>query len=162
MIVNKIPCRWVRHGIYKLLGMRIGKGAEIDRRVEVRSPNKISIGDHTIIGWYCLLSGNGGLEIGNNVNISSYSKIETGSHRVDSPNFESVFGKVTIEDYVWLGTGCIILKDVIIGQGSVIAAGAVVTKNVPPYEIWGGIPAKKIGERVKPLNYKLHSNDFFR
>lgn len=138
MVVNKVPVRAFRHGIYRLLGMRIGRGSEIDRRVEVRSPNKISIGSHTLVGWFCLLSGNGGLRIGNNVNISSYSKIETGSHRVDSPFFESVFKEVVIEDYAWLGTGSMILKGVTVGEGSVIAAGAVVTKDVPPYEVWGG------------------------
>lgn len=162
MFINKIPIRALRHGIYRLLGMRIGSGSEIDRRVEVRSPNKITVGSHSLIGWFCLLGGNGGLRIGNNVNISSYSKIESGSHRLDSPYFEPVFKEVIIEDYAWLGTGCMILKGVTVGEGSVVAAGAVVTKDVPPYEIWGGVPAKKIGVRERPLDYELHGNGFFR
>jgi acetyltransferase-like isoleucine patch superfamily enzyme len=54
---------------------------------------------------------------------------------------------ITIEDDVWIGVNAVILKGVTIGKGAIIGAGAVVTKFVPPYEIWGGIPAKKIGQR---------------
>lgn len=53
-----------------------------------------------------------------------------------------------IEDDVWIGANVVILKGVVIGKGSVIAAGAVVNKNVPPYEIWGGVPAKFIKKRI--------------
>lgn len=54
---------------------------------------------------------------------------------------------VRIADNVWIGTQAVILPGVVIGKGVVIAAGAVVTKDVPEYETWGGVPARRIGER---------------
>lgn len=138
MIVNKIPIRAFRHFIYQRLGMKIGEASEIDRRVEIRNPKQIQIGSHTLISWFVLLSGNGGLEIGDNVNISSYVKIETGSHDVSSESFASVYKKTIIEDYAWICTGAIILGGVTIGKGAVVAAGAVVTKDVPAFSVVGG------------------------
>lgn len=162
MVINKIPIRAVRMGTYRLLGMRIGKNTEIDRRVELRNPRMIEVGDHSLIGWFVLLSGNGGLKIGNNVNISSYAKIETGSHSLTDSDFRAIFKETRIEDDVWICTAAMILGGVTIGRGAIVAAGAVVTKDVPPYTIVGGVPAKPIGERCKNLDYKLKSNGFFR
>ena len=54
---------------------------------------------------------------------------------------------IVIGDHVWVGANAVILKSVQISLGGVVAAGAVVTKSIPPNEIWGGVPAKKIGER---------------
>ncbi|MBN1398753.1 MAG: hypothetical protein JXA06_12045 [Bacteroidetes bacterium] len=74
-------------------------------------------------------------------------------HRMDRPGVPMIFSgrpplsDTVIEADVWVGFGAVIMAGVRIGRGSVIAAGAVVTQDVPPYEIWGGIPAKKIRSR---------------
>lgn len=94
-----------------------------------------------------------GLTIGENVNISSDVKFYTLQHDYNSKEFSAVGAQVIVEDYVWVSVRAIILPGVTIGKGAVIAAGAVVTKDVEPYSIMGGIPAKKIGERKKELNY---------
>jgi acetyltransferase-like isoleucine patch superfamily enzyme len=93
--------------------------------------------------------------IGRNVNLSSEVLIRTAQHDYQSPDFKTVFHPVKIEDYVWLGPRCIILPGVTVGEGAVVAAGAVVTKDVEPYTLVGGVPAKKIGERPKNLQYTL-------
>jgi maltose O-acetyltransferase len=63
---------------------------------------------------------------------------------------------VVIGDYVFIGPRAIILPNVKIGRGAVVAAGAVVTKDIPDFEIWGGVPAKKISDRkIKEPNYRL-------
>ena len=66
---------------------------------------------------------------------------------------------VVIEDDVWVGTGAIILKGVTIGRGSIIAAGALITKDVPPYSIVGGVPARVIKMRFTPEEIKRHENN---
>ena len=63
------------------------------------------------------------------------------------------FLPIVIDDYAWIGVGAIILQDVHIGKGAVVCAGAVVTKDVGDYEIVGGTPARKIGERTHSLDY---------
>jgi maltose O-acetyltransferase len=68
---------------------------------------------------------------------------------VDSPSFEARYEPIAIDDWAWIATNAIVLAGVTIGEAAVIAAGAVVTKDVPPYSIVGGNPAKTIGERKK-------------
>ncbi|WP_409014249.1 MULTISPECIES: acyltransferase [unclassified Arcicella] len=83
-------------------------------------------------------------------------------HDYNDLHFKAVGGKVTIKKFAWLGSRCILLPGVTIGEGAVVAAGAVVTKDVPPYTIVGGIPAKPIAKREEkeydysPNGYKLH------
>ncbi|WP_461453691.1 acyltransferase [Mucilaginibacter sp.] len=96
-----------------------------------------------------------GLTIGNNVNISTQVVIWTLHHDYNSPDFAQAGSPVIIEDYVWLCSRAIILPGVTIGEGAVVAAGAVVTKNVEPYTVVGGVPAKYIAKRNTNLNYDL-------
>lgn len=84
-------------------------------------------------------------------------------HRIDLPGTPAIFaGRPTLEETVveadaWLGAACIVMAGVRIGRGSVIAAGSVVTKDVPPYEIHGGIPAKLIRQRFDdPTDRERH------
>ena len=69
-------------------------------------------------------------------------------------DFCGIFKPIEINDYAWLGVGCTILQNVVIGKGAVVCAGAVVTRNVEDFAVVAGVPAKKIGERTKSLDYK--------
>tara|TARA_B100000989_G_C19311926_1_gene372952 strand:+ start:292 stop:561 length:270 start_codon:yes stop_codon:yes gene_type:complete len=80
--------------------------------------------------------------------------ILTSSHDTQSSKFEEIRKPVIIEKNVWIGARATILPGVKIREGAVIASGAIVNKDVPEFEIYGGIPAKKIGKRVKDLDYK--------
>jgi len=127
-------------------------------KAEIRSPKKIKIGTNSIIGHNAILDGRGGLEIGNNVNFSSGVWIWTAEYDKDDPYFIATSGKVEIDDYAWVSCRVTILPGTKIGKGAVICAGAVVTKDVPPYAIVGGVPAKIIGERNKDLRYRLEGH----
>lgn len=151
---NNIPSRHFRMYVYRALGAKIGQSI-IFRKTELLEPQKLLIGDHVSIGWHCLIDARGGLAIGDNVNISSYVRIITAGHDVKSSSFEGTTGRVRIDKNVWLATGCTVLEGVHIGEGAVVACGAVVTKDVPPFTVVGGIPARKISERVSLLSYEV-------
>ncbi len=135
--------------------MKIGKTTVIYGGAEIRDPRNIAIGEHSIVGHRAILDGRSGLVIGNNVNLSTGIWIWTMEHDPQSPDFATKGGPVTIEDYVWVSCRVVILPNVRIGRGAVVAAGAVVTKDIPPYVIVGGVPAKAIGRRNQDLRYQL-------
>ncbi len=143
----------IRNYFYKRTGMRIGNNTYIFKNCVLRGLKGITIGNHCIVGQ-CQLDGRGKLTIGNNVNISSLTVIEPGSH--DLVTFEDRFGPIVIGDNVWICTRAMILQSVTIGEGAVVAAGSVVTKDVPPYTIVAGSPAEIIGKRPKPISYLLN------
>lgn len=159
LMVRHIPSHTLRNGIYRLLGLKFGRGSTIYGGAELRSLSTITIGKNTIIGHKAILDGRGGLEIGNNVNFSTGAWIWTSQHDKDDPYFKAMQGKVIIEDYAWISCRTTILPNVRIGKGAVVCAGAVVTKDVEPYAIVAGIPARKIGERSHDLRYKLDDSN---
>ncbi|MDA4117653.1 MAG: acyltransferase [Thaumarchaeota archaeon] len=128
--------------------MKVGRNCVIRRGVYLASPNELEVGDGTFIGranLYCT----GGVKIGKNVNISDGAVIITAKHDINSPRFEAKYEPIVIEDYAWLATNVIVLGGVTVGEAAVLAGGCVVTKDVPPYTVVGGNPAKPIAERKR-------------
>ena len=158
-----IPSHHLRRAFYRLIGMTIGKGSSIHMKLTLYDPRGICIGEDTIIGERCTLDGRAPLHIGNHVDIASEVMIYNSEHDVCDPKFEAITAPVTIEDYVFVGPRVIILPGVTIGKGAVVGAGAVVTKDVAPFTIVGGVPAKVIGERnLKSPSYRLGRAAWFR
>ncbi len=161
--VGWIPFHTIRKFFYRLSGMKIGKNSSIHMMARIYDPRHITIGSGTLIGEKTTLDGRkqlpnseGGLEIGNNVDIASEVMIWTSQHDLESDTWAAIEKKVVIDDYVFIGPRAIILPGVTIGKGAIIAAGAVVTKDVSPETIAAGVPAKEIGSRkTKQLTYKL-------
>lgn len=154
-IVANIPSHRVRKTIVRLFGGQIGKNVALYSGFEIRSPYKLRIGENSIIGFDCVLDCRNGLSIGRYVNFSSEVMVWTKQHDYNDPYFAVEGGPVVIQDYAWISVRAIILPGVVIGEGAVVAAGAVVTKNVEPYTVVGGVPAKEIGKRNKDLKYSL-------
>ncbi len=162
-VVSAIPSHYLRRMFYRAVGIRIGRGSTIHTRASFYYPRNISLGDDTIVGERVVLDGRDVLKIGSHVDIASEVMIYNCEHNVEDENFSAQCGKVIIEDYVFIGPRAIILPGITIGRGAVVGAGAVVTKDVPPFAIVGGVPAKIIGERKnKELRYKLGRARWFR
>lgn len=149
----------VRNFIYRhVCGMQLADKAVLYFHTEVRDPHKISIGRGSVIGDQSILDGRNGIHIGENVVLGTNVRIWTEQHDHRDPWFRCNTQKhvpVVIDDRAWIGSHAIILHNVHIGEGAVVAAGAVVTHDVDPYSIVGGIPARVIGERTHDLHYEL-------
>lgn len=140
--------------------LRYPKNITIDNEVVIKkganicacnSDAKISIGKRTTIGFYTFIYSSTNISIGKDCLIAPFVYIVDSDHSIEkSTRINQQRNKtapIVINDDVWISTGAKILKGVTIGRGAVIAAGAIVTSDVPEYKIYGGIPAKKIGER---------------
>lgn len=162
-LAGKVPSHHFRRFCYRLAGMSIGSGSTIHTGARFYNPANIAIGTDTIIGEGVVLDGRDTITIGNHVDFASEVMIYNSQHDIASDDFHAVSEKVQIEDYVFIGPRAIILPGVTLHKGSVVGAGAVVTKSVSANSIVGGIPAKEIGERkVKELHYKLGRSAWFR
>jgi maltose O-acetyltransferase len=135
--------------------MTLPQSSSIHWRAEFYAPERIVIGEHVTIGDTAFLDGRSGLTIGSNVNLGSHVSIYTREHDVNSPDFAETGAPVSIGDRAWVSSHAIVLPGITIGEGAVVAAGAVVTKDVPPFTIVGGSPAKVIGSRSSQLTYQL-------
>lgn len=160
MYINKIPSRRIRMAYYKMLGIKTGKDVSICRNTELLATDRLSIGNGVNIGWRCTIDARGGIEIGNNVVIASDSIILTADHDVNDIDFAARYRKITIKDRVWICTRSTVLGGVTIGEGAVVAAGSLITKDVEPYTIVGGVPAKVIGYRNKNIKYEIPKAPF--
>ena len=158
--IGLLPSHHLRKWMYRALGANIGKNVVIHFQTEIREPLKLHIGKGSIIGDDAILDARSGLTIGQNVNLSSDVHIYTLQHDHRSPEFDVLTEKdrklsVEIGDRAWLGSNVEVLPGVRIGEGAVCCAGCVVTKDVPPFTIVAGIPAKKIGVCNQNLRYEF-------
>lgn len=158
-----IPSHHIRRFIYRLCGMNIGKGSAIHMGAVFYNIANITIGSDSIIGEHAVLDGRDRLSIGNHVALASEVMIYNSQHDMAAADFHATSGPVVIDDYAFIGPRAIILPHVTVGKGAVVAAGAVVTKDVPSFAVVGGVPAKHIAERrLKDPHYKLKRAAWFR
>jgi len=162
-LIGFVPVHHIRRFFYRLAGIKIGRGSTIHTGARFYNPKNISIGEDSIIGEGAVLDGRDKLSIGNHVDIASQVMIYNSEHDINDPYFLAKNAPVVIEDYVFIGPRAIILPGVKVGKGAIVAASAVVTKDVPPFSVVGGVPAKIIGERKnKNLSYRLGRAMWFR
>lgn len=150
---------WYRH----MIGVELAPGAAIHLGCSIwlNSPGRVRrerllrIGRRTWIGQGSTLDVRWGIEIGDDVGISPMVVILTASHDPEHPDFPMVGRPVVIEDHAWIATRAMIMPGVRIGRGAIVAAGAVVTRDVPAGTIVGGAPARRIGQRHLDPRYHL-------
>lgn len=148
--LGKITCEWPHR-------VSIGKNSTIQDDVDFRtehpfsSENFIKIGDRVFIGRKSEFNATCQIIIGNDCMIASNTTFVDVGHemkRCITINQQPVVSeKIVLEDDVWIGSGCIVLKGVTIGKGSVVGAGSVINKSIPEFQIWAGSPARFIRNR---------------
>lgn len=160
-IIGAIPSHSVRLLFYRrVFSVEIGEATSVHRHCRFYRAAGVSIGAHSVINRDVLLDGRMGLHIGDNVSISEGSQILTLEHDPNSPSFNYRGAPVVIGDRVFLGARSSVLPGITVGEGAVVAAGAVVTKDVPAFAIVGGVPARPIGQRRNDLSYELTYRKF--
>ena len=148
--IARLPSARLRHLWYRRL-FDLKEGANVMMGLTIRQPSGISLGVNSNVNPNCLLDSRGGdITIGSYCDISPQVNIWTLQHDFRDADFASSGGPVTIMDFVWIGNRAIVLPNVKLGEGCVVAAGAVVTRSVEPYTVVGGVPAKPIATRPRP------------
>ena len=161
-LISYFPIRIIRLFWLKfIMQSKIGKKTYIDMATYFMQPWNLRVGNYTHINRGCFIDCRGVVSIGNSVSISHKVNLVTGSHDIHSNNMEYKRAPIHIEDFVFIGVGATVLSGVTIGKGAVVCAGACVTKDVEPFSIVGGVPAKVIGTRQEDLNYRCTPETFF-
>lgn len=156
LINDNLPFHSIRNMAFCLAGGQLDRGSTIHMGARFFAPSGISIGQDTLVGYRVFLDGRAPLTIGNHVDIASEVMIYNSEHDLNAPDFSATTAPVNIKDYVFIGPRAIILPGVTVGRGAVVAAGAVVTKDVTDFAIVGGVPAQVIGQRQnKRPQYRL-------
>ena len=153
--VGSIPSHRLRRAVYLRAGIQLHPTSSLHWRARFFAPKGLKVGPFSTLGNDGFYDAREGISIGGHVNIAAEVRIFTREHDVQSRDFAETGGPVVIEDYAYLGTRVTVLPGVRIGKGAVVASGAVVTKEVPPYTIVGGVPAVRLGERRRDLEYRL-------
>jgi maltose O-acetyltransferase len=131
----------------------LGENSRISHKVKVQNAENITLGRDTHITNNVILNGIGGIEIGNDVLVGYETIIMTSGRKFSSLDIPirkqgSELKKVVIGNDVWLGTRVIVLPGVTVGDGAVIGSGAVITKDIPPYSVAVGVPARVVRKRL--------------
>lgn len=146
---SQIPFIGLRYCILKSMANSCGDNVRVGTSVRLLNIKKLSIGSNVSIHDFCYIDAAGGIEIGDNVSIAHNTSILSTNHDwsdkfIPIKYNPTIADKVLIKDDVWLGCAVRVLPGVTINSRSILAAGAVVNKNVDSNSIYGGVPAKKI------------------
>lgn len=142
----------LRYCILKRLGKNIGKNIYISSNVVIKHFEQLEIGNNVSIHDFSYIDAEGGIKIGNDVSIAHGSSLLSSNHNYDNlevliKNQGMNLKKTIIDSNVWIAAGVKIMPGINIKYGSIIGAGAVVTKNTRENSIYGGVPAKFIKKR---------------
>jgi acetyltransferase-like isoleucine patch superfamily enzyme len=142
----------LRAAYYRRVLARCGRALKTRQHVILRHTRNISVGNDVFLNRGATITAHTPIEIGDDCLIGPGAVLHNGDHRfdlVDLPIRRQGFSSapIVLEDDVWIGANAVVLSGVRVGRGSVVAGGSVVTRDVPPYTVVGGVPAKPIARR---------------
>jgi maltose O-acetyltransferase len=159
--LGRLPIRSLRKLYLRVWLGNLGAGTSVQMGCRFLNGHKVHLGERNVINFGCLFDGRKfHVRTGNDVSVGPEAAILTLGHDPQSPEFTDRGGDVIIGDRVWIGYRAIILPGIKIGEGAVVGAGAVVTKDVEPFTIVAGNPARKIGQRNRELCYRHNFSTF--
>jgi acetyltransferase-like isoleucine patch superfamily enzyme len=154
-VVANFPSARLRHGFYRrVMNFEIAPGAFLLSGTWFDTCGNCSIGKNSVINQDCRLDNRGGIRIEENVSISPEVHLITADHDIDSPKCAGRQAPIHIGKRVFIGSRATVLPGVTIGEGAVVAACACVTRDVPPFTVVGGVPAREIRKRPTNLDYE--------
>ena len=148
-IIPYIPSRHLKNWLWRLSGVKMGRNVKFIGIPKIRNPKGLSIGDGVSIGPGVLLDARKGLIIHENAVIAYEAVIWSLNHDYNDIHFCGKGALTEIGANCWICSRSMIMPGIHVGDGAVVAAGAIVTKDIPPYTIVAGIPARPIGIREK-------------
>jgi len=148
---HSLRCYW-----FSLLGFQLASRASIAMGFQFYRTGNVTIGEGSVVNRSCLFDNRDHIHVGRNVSIARGVSIFTAGHDPESPLFEMITAPVHIDDHAVIFAGAMVMPGVRIGAGAVVYGGAVVTKNVEPMTIVGGVPARPIGRRGTEPAYALN------
>lgn len=149
-VVARVPSYTARLFFYRrVMKFSIGSHSSIlmDVWFDTKGKGSFAMGHNSVVNQKCRMDNRGSILIGDYVSISAEVCILTADHDVRSPTFAGRLRRVSIGDFVFIGTRALLLPGVTVGKGAAIGAGSVVTKDVPEFAVVAGNPAKQIGTR---------------
>lgn len=147
-VSSRIPGSALRRFLLKLFGADIGRGVIIKPGLRVKFPWKLTIGDYSWIGEDVWIDNLAHVEIGSHCCISQAAYLCTGSHDWSKPAFDLLIKPIKINNGAWIAAKAVVGPGVIVGEGAVLSLGSIASKNLDPWGIYQGNPAKYIRKRV--------------
>lgn len=142
------PFIGLKSSILRLFGCQVGNGVVIHTGVNIKYPWKLKIGDYCWIGQNVWIDNLDMVTIGNHVVISQGALILGGDHNYKKKDFPTELGPITLEDGCWIGAKAVITRRVTVGSHALLTVGSMASRDLEPYGIYQGNPAKKVRERV--------------
>lgn len=144
---TKFFCGWNRT-VLRIFGARLEKKSVVHSNCTILCPWNLNLGENACIGPHCVIENDTMISLGANSTVSQYSYLCTSSHDIYHKEHELIYAPITIRKDAWVGAGAFVGKGITIGEGAVVAARSVVVKDVQPWDVVGGNPAKYINRRI--------------
>ena len=161
-VYNRLmPSNRLRRFALSIAGIKLGAGVVVHQGVRLMARNRLSVGEGTVINRSTLIDNRSDVSIGCHVSIAHDCRLYTTGHDHQSPDFGIRTKPVVIEDNAVLYASAVVMPGVTVGRGAVILPFSVVTRDVPPMTIVGGVPATLRGYRQGELNYRLDYDYWF-